>query len=972
LTDFMSQSYAQFSARARVVDLLGRQQIADVPTAMGELFKNAIDAGASAIRLDYWPEYGCFSAADNGLGMRREEDLLNRWMVLATDSKHGQPSPEWTLYATKEQENSLRTQKAFGEKGIGRLAMALLGVGTLVWTRWGSGDNIQRTLLLVPWTVFRHAALTLDQIRLPMLSLDRDATNEDAVSLVAQLEKWFLEDLKQAVSVPPELERELILDFTAFRKALKAPLKFPSEMGTSFTVLGVSEILISHFDGWLVKKELFEDDLSKDSDGRESYLAFSNKFLPGKNRLDISLFESGREYSLADENFWKPEDFDNADHLIEAEIDENGFALVNLRMKGNWAHHETQLSPLPRRSRSSGKLRFKLGYVEGDLKNSSLPQEDWQAYTKRLERFGGLFVYMNDIRVQPYGRANEDFLEFEKRRSLNAGRYFFSHRRMFGGLFLSHLENSALVEKAGREGFQQTGAYRGMIFWLRTLFVELADTYFGRNAGRADKAERADEKRRKQREEREAEAKKDYETELNRSRQRVEPTFKKFKERFEPFHLYLRTIGEKPTESQIAELQKLIAGIRSSYEGLWAGFILGFPFQYTPEPRQVEVIDSYLHAKQVKDDEARAMLADAAGIVERLAEKAKPAEETKKSRADLLNEHRQQLERILNAAAAPAADAAGKLRNSISERVRVFIEELTTSAEASSPKLDESATTLEEAMSREKRAAQERAEIHFGNLTLWLNALASGDESVLDVHDLREEIRLLRERESRLLELAQLGLVIESVDHDYHAMLGNIDKALVDVKQAFPDSESAALATLITGIEHLDERLQFWDPLVRRGSGVVSDLTGEDVRKFIQGVMDQHSRQNVKMEYTPKFLACPIVDVKRSSFLGAVHNLVMNAGYWCTKNAESGAVRFSMHEEGIIVSDSGPGITERDRRHIFEPGFSRRPSGRGLGLYIARSTLYSFGCGLRLLETPAAGALPGANFLITLLSRNKK
>lgn len=971
----MPQRFAQFSARARVVDLLGRQQISDVPTALGELFKNAIDAAAQSVRLDYWPEYGCFSAADDGLGMRQQEDLLQRWMVLATDSKHGPPSTAWTLHATKEQELGLRTYKSFGEKGIGRLAMALLGTGTLVWTRWGEGHDIQRTLLLVPWTVFKHAVMTLDQIKLPMLSLDREATSEDALVLVDQLEEWYEEELLKEISIPLELQKDLTADFAAFRRALKAPLSFPSTAGTSFTVLNTSDILNSHFDGWLVKTDLFEDTGSKDSEGRESYLAFSNRFLPGRSRLAISLFESGREYSLAEENFWEPADFDHVDHCIEAEIDESGFAKVHIRMHQDSILHESQLRMLPKRCHSPGPLHFKIGYVEGKIENSKLPSETWTTLSKRVDKFGGFFVYMNDIRVQPYGRANQDFLEFEKHRSLNAGRYFFSHRRMFGGLFLSQEQNAALVEKAGREGFQQTAAYRGMVFWLRSLFVELADAYFGRNAERTDKAERAEERRRRQREEREAEAKKEFETELNRSRQRLDVVVRKFREQHAQFTLYLRTVGEKATTRQLAECRRYVDDLRRSYEHLWDGFILAAPSFYSPAPRQAEVIDSYFHEKQVHDDATRALLTSASLIVEKLSAAIETPEAREATETELLKAHYQRLEFLMQQASTPALAAVERLRRSIEQSGKAIITEITALVQDSTApqaENEEAGAIREDRMARQQRLAQEQAVLYFDTITRWLNTIASGDTSILDIHDLREEIRHSRERESRLLELAQLGLVIESVDHDYHAMLGNIGKAISAVKERIPQNDMAVLDRLVAGVEHLDERLQFWDPLVRRGSSTTSRLTGEEVRTFILGVMDQHNRQHVLMEFTPKFVACEINNVKRSSFIGAVHNLVMNAGYWSCKDAPEGKVRFSMHEEGFVISDSGPGVTDRDRRHIFEPGFSRRPTGRGLGLYIARSTLQSFGCDIRLLDAPATGALKGANFLITLSSRNRQ
>lgn len=44
---------ANFKASARSVDMLGRQQIAGIPNAINEIFKNAYDAYAKDVRVDY-------------------------------------------------------------------------------------------------------------------------------------------------------------------------------------------------------------------------------------------------------------------------------------------------------------------------------------------------------------------------------------------------------------------------------------------------------------------------------------------------------------------------------------------------------------------------------------------------------------------------------------------------------------------------------------------------------------------------------------------------------------------------------------------------------------------------------------------------------------------------------------------------------------------------------------------------------
>src|SRR5436190_7695916 len=81
---------AKFRVRARTVDMLGRQQIAGIPTAISELFKNAHDAYARNVEVDYFRENDLFVLRDDGLGMTRD-DFEQRWLTLGTESKVGSP-----------------------------------------------------------------------------------------------------------------------------------------------------------------------------------------------------------------------------------------------------------------------------------------------------------------------------------------------------------------------------------------------------------------------------------------------------------------------------------------------------------------------------------------------------------------------------------------------------------------------------------------------------------------------------------------------------------------------------------------------------------------------------------------------------------------------------------------------------------------------------------------------------------------
>ncbi len=66
--------------------MLGRQQIAGVPTAISELFKNAHDAYADNAIVDYFRSDRLFILRDDGIGMT-EKDFEERWLTLATESK---------------------------------------------------------------------------------------------------------------------------------------------------------------------------------------------------------------------------------------------------------------------------------------------------------------------------------------------------------------------------------------------------------------------------------------------------------------------------------------------------------------------------------------------------------------------------------------------------------------------------------------------------------------------------------------------------------------------------------------------------------------------------------------------------------------------------------------------------------------------------------------------------------------------
>ena len=111
-------------------------------------------------------------------------------------------------------------------------------------------------------------------------------------------------------------------------------------------------------------------------------------------------------------------------------------------------------------------------------RDSLVPPEEHVRMAKKLDRIGGLYIYRDGIRVQPYGDSDFDWLDIERNRTLGAAYYFYSYRRMFGFVGLTHGENDALSEKAGREGFRDNLAYRQLRSILMNFFQQTAGDFF--------------------------------------------------------------------------------------------------------------------------------------------------------------------------------------------------------------------------------------------------------------------------------------------------------------------------------------------------------------------------------------------------------------------------------------------------------------------------------------------------------------
>ena len=140
--------------------MLGRQQIASLPTALSELFKNSYDAYATVAIADFFRSGNVLVVSDDGLGMDRAT-FEEHWLTIATESKLERGSTQAPP--------GMRTRIQLGEKGIGRLAIGALGSQVLVVSKRNGHPAVGA---LVNWKMFELPRVDLDEVPVGLVELN--------------------------------------------------------------------------------------------------------------------------------------------------------------------------------------------------------------------------------------------------------------------------------------------------------------------------------------------------------------------------------------------------------------------------------------------------------------------------------------------------------------------------------------------------------------------------------------------------------------------------------------------------------------------------------------------------------------------------------------------------------------------------------------------------------------------------------
>ena len=224
---------------------------------------------------------------------------------------------------------------------------------------------------------------------------------------------------------------------------------------------------------------------------------------------------------------------------------------------------------------------------------------------------------------------------------------------------------------------------------------------------------------------------------------------------------------------------------------------------------------------------------------------------------------------------------------------------------------------------------------------------------------LAQSIQTAVEREQRVAakqietieDLAGVGLSVEVSSHDIMAVMGRLNDAFDQLERSKPQGGFNPpdlpddLRRIRGMLAFVENQLRNMQTLFRSSHQRPHAINVKELlEKVIRIYSDAFRRNSIKVAIEEDGLPLR-VKCTDAVLMQVFINLLDNSLYWLTVNVlrkgESRQIKIVLDGDNskIIYADNGPGIAEENRAYVFEPFFSTKEEGRGLGLYIARQLL---------------------------------
>jgi len=242
---------------------------------------------------------------------------------------------------------------------------------------------------------------------------------------------------------------------------------------------------------------------------------------------------------------------------------------------------------------------------------------------------------------------------------------------------------------------------------------------------------------------------------------------------------------------------------------------------------------------------------------------------------------------------------------------------------------------------------------------LEITALGNQPGQLIMITDLTET-RLLQDKLGQLQRLSSLGRMVSKLAHQIRTPLSAaiLYGANLSNKKLTESARDNFQSKLVSRLQDLEQQVN--DMLLFAKSGKQAVVEPISINQLIeqakQSIEPQITEADAKVNLHFCQQGCEILG-NVTALSGAIQNLIHNSIAVIKSNAVIDISAYCKDEHAYIsVRDNGQGISAELADKIFEPFYTSRSQGTGLGLAVVKSVANAHQGEVRLLSQPGEGA----------------
>jgi PAS domain S-box-containing protein len=249
---------------------------------------------------------------------------------------------------------------------------------------------------------------------------------------------------------------------------------------------------------------------------------------------------------------------------------------------------------------------------------------------------------------------------------------------------------------------------------------------------------------------------------------------------------------------------------------------------------------------------------------------------------------------------------------------------------------------------------------------VFASPIVNAEGEVEQVVEVWRDITERKSREARMAEfqrLVSLGMLASGFSHEVNTPLGTMLVQLDEVRRQAGGDNGGPLHCVKEPLDLIRNEILRCRDLTRqflqlsRGQSVsceLLDLPGV-VRSTIPLITHVASHAGVTLRVVENETA-PVVTANGGAVRQVLLNILLNAVQASRPGGEVRVLWRSGSPACIRVEDDGIGMAPEVREKVFEPFFTRQPSGTGLGLFVSLNLVRQWGGDILVTSMPGAGS----------------